>query len=391
MRVLITSTPGTGHLHPIVPLARELVSAGHDVVWATGKASCPKVESYGFRAVPCGLDSDVRSAMVMERGSHVFELPPRERRLAAFPLIFAEISAPAMRDDLVAVFDDVQPQLVVHEFAELAAAPMASARGIPHVTVGFSGAVSDAMVSAAAESVAPVWEREGVTVTAPGFNGDLLLHPFPLLLDTPRADGPSAPMRPLSFDGAAATTRPDWIASFGANRPGVYVTFGTEIAHLAPWAAILGALGDLDLDVIATVGGQVDPAALGATPSNTRVERYVPQSFLLERASVVVSHAGAGTLIGTATAGKVHLAVPISADQWDNADLFSAANAGVTLEPDDRDADTIGRTVERLLADAEMRAAAETVRSAFLGMPHPTTLVPALERLGHVSATAPTT
>ncbi len=285
--------------------------------------------------------------MFVDRIAHGFDLPPRERRAIDFSVIFGEVAAPAMRDDLVNVFEDVKPQLVVHDFAELAAAPMAMARGIASVSVGFSGALSDAVQAAVEERVAPVWEREGLRVATSVFNGDLLLHPFPARLDTPRADGPSAPMRPLSYDGAGSASPPEWI-SFGTNRPGVYVTFGTEMAPRAPWAAILEALADLEVDVLATVGGQIDPASLGPLASNTRVERYVPQSFVLDRSRIVVSHGGAGTLIGAATAGKVQLCIPIAADQWENSDSLSAANAGVVLEPDERDVSTIRRSLRRL-------------------------------------------
>jgi UDP:flavonoid glycosyltransferase YjiC (YdhE family) len=381
MRVLVTSTPGTGHLHPLVPLARELVLAGHEVVWATAASSCAKVESYGFPAVPCGLDGNARLPVFLERAAHFRELPPRQGRAVQFPVLFGEVAAPVMRDDLVEVFDDFRPQLVVHEFAELAAAPMATARGIATVSVGFSGAVSDDLQAALEESVAPVWEREGLSVDAAGINGDLFLHPFPAALDTPREDGPSAPMRPLSFDGAPSAAPPGWISTFGAERPGVYVTFGTEVAGRAPWTAILEALADLDVDVVATVGGRLDPETLGPLAANTRVERYVPQSFILERSKLVISHGGAGTLIGAATTGKVQLGVPIAADQWENADLLAAANAGVVLEPDERDADTIRQSVQALLADVAKHADAELLRAEFAAMPHPAALVASVEQL----------
>ena len=90
------------------------------------------------------------------------------------------------------------------------------------------------------------------------------------------------------------------------------------------------AASELDIDVVATVGGQADASALGAIPGNTRVERYVPQSFLIKRASLVVSHAGAGTIIAAASAGKPHRSISLSADNWDNADFLARHNVGIT-------------------------------------------------------------
>jgi UDP:flavonoid glycosyltransferase YjiC (YdhE family) len=381
MRILVTSTPGIGHIHPIVPLATELRSAGHEVVWATALESCATVERFGFRAIAAGLESPERKARFAARAEHIRLWPLRLRRTIALPLMFGEIAAPAMHDDLKSVFDDVRPQLVVHDLAEFAAAPMAIARGLPQVTFGYSGALSNDLAARVLDSVAPVWARERVRPTLHGLNGDLLLHAFPTSMDAPRQDGPSAPIRPLAVGGPMPESPPDWIGSFGVERPGAYVTFGTETARAAPWAAIIEAIAGLDVDVVATVGGRIDPAETGPLPSNMRVERFVPQRFVLERAAVVVSHAGAGTLIGAAAAGRVQLCLPLVADQWENADLLAAAGAGITLEEDQRSAATIRSQIERLLTDATIRAAAARVETDFAGMPHPRELVEVIAKL----------
>jgi UDP:flavonoid glycosyltransferase YjiC (YdhE family) len=141
------------------------------------------------------------------------------------------------------------------------------------------------------------------------------------------------------------------------------------------------ALDGLDVDVVATVGGQVDPASLGPFGPSIRVEQYVPQGFVLDKAGIVISHGGAGTVIGAATAGKVQLCVPIAADQWDNADALSAASAGIVLEPHERDVDTIRQSVHGLLTDVARHEHAELLRNAFAAMPRPAELVTTIEQL----------
>ena len=42
MRVLCSCLPGFGHFHPMVPLARALVEAGHEVAFATAPRSCER-------------------------------------------------------------------------------------------------------------------------------------------------------------------------------------------------------------------------------------------------------------------------------------------------------------------------------------------------------------
>ena len=95
------------------------------------------------------------------------------------------------------------------------------------------------------------------------------------------------------------------MAALGVERPFVYVTSGTEPPSVTfPWRVLFAALADLAVDAVATIGPQVDPAALGAVPVNVRVERFVPQADLLGRATAVVSHGGAGPLLGTASRGR---------------------------------------------------------------------------------------
>lgn len=125
--------------------------------------------------------------------------------------MFGEIAAPTMRDELAEVIDAFGPQLVLHELAELAAAPMAIARGMPRVTVGLSGALSDEFVRLAMASVSPLWARERVPQTLRGFHGELWLHPFPTSMNTPRNDGPC--LRAVSRSRRAAVFS-------GPERPG---------------------------------------------------------------------------------------------------------------------------------------------------------------------------
>ena len=78
MRFLLTSLPGAGHFHPLVPVARALESAGHDVLVATAPSARASVEGSGLRAVSAGFDrqrdaSDERYACLQ---AELEALPP---------------------------------------------------------------------------------------------------------------------------------------------------------------------------------------------------------------------------------------------------------------------------------------------------------------------------
>ena len=51
MRVLFTCVASYGHFHPLVPFARALAGAGHEVAVATRAAFAPAVAHAGFRHV----------------------------------------------------------------------------------------------------------------------------------------------------------------------------------------------------------------------------------------------------------------------------------------------------------------------------------------------------
>ncbi len=49
MKVLVTTTPGLGHVLPVLPLALELRDRGHDLHWVAGADNAEVVEGDGYR------------------------------------------------------------------------------------------------------------------------------------------------------------------------------------------------------------------------------------------------------------------------------------------------------------------------------------------------------
>jgi len=382
MRILITSTPGAGHIHPLVPVASALRDRGHDVLWATAADGCPRVDRYGFRTIVAGMETHERRAIFRRDGPDLLTLPPRERRLAMMPGLFGRAAAPRMRADLVPIVDDFKPDVVVHDLAEFAGPPVAASRGIAHVTVAFSGMLSERLHELVVESVADVWAAEGLPVPdRAGLYDHLYLHPFPPALGPTPAGGTVRSVRPLNFDGATPSERPDWTAALGSERPAVYVTFGTEASMPKPWRLVLDAVAGAEVDVVATLGDAGDTEALGPIPANVRTEKYVPQTFVLDRVRAVLSHGGAGTLVAAAMHGVPQLCVPLGADQWDNADALTASGAGLTVEPDQRDPATMLAMLGRVLDEPHFATCAQGLGAEFGALPHPADHVAAIEAL----------
>jgi UDP:flavonoid glycosyltransferase YjiC (YdhE family) len=381
VRVLITSTPGRGHLGPLVPVASALRDAGHELRWATAAEACGTVADLGFAVEPAGLDVAHRRAALADRLPQIMALPPRQRRGPLFAGFFAAAAAPAMAADIRPLVESFQPDLVVHETAEMGIVPLAVERGIPHVVVAFSGPLPAQAVPTVTAELSRWWTSLGLDLPPhAGLAGDCYMHPFPagLHADPP---WPFERLQPASAEAGPGVDPPSWLASFGSTRPAVYVTFGTERAAAdAPWPALLEAIGDRPIDALVTTGAHADVGTFGPRPDNVRVERFVPQGLVLRRVAAVVSHAGAGTMLGAASAGVPQVVVPVFADQWDNADAIASAGAAVVCEEDERTAAALGSALDRIVGDARWRDAAASVARELDLMPTAADHVPTLER-----------
>jgi UDP:flavonoid glycosyltransferase YjiC (YdhE family) len=379
LRVLCTSTGGAGHVNALAPIAMAMRDAGHDVRWAVGPDGGEAVASMGFAWSPAGLTTAARRSAALADIPAIMQLPMAERRGPLFSALFAR-AAMAMRPDLGPLLDDVQPDVVIRETAELAAAAMAPARGIPVVTVAFSGALPAAARPPVVEALGPLWAAEGGgDPTWSDLAGDLYIHPFPPSF----GQVPSATaMRMVRPTGRAPDgDPPPWIDALG-DRPAVYVSAGTEPPSATfPWPAVLAALGRLPVDAVVTIGPHVDDATLGPIPSNARVERFVPQAWVLPRVTGVISHGGAGTVLGAAAHGRPQLVVPLFADQWENGLAVVDAGCGAVLEPEHRGDADVDAAVRDLLDDAARRDAAARVAVEIAAMPTSADVVPDIEAL----------
>lgn len=380
MRVLVSTTSGYGHIVPTLPLARALRDAGHHVVWASHEGARASIEGAGFAFRSAGMGIAERSRRLAEVAPELRDLPPRQRRPVVWAALFARLEAPARRDALLTIVETEHPDLIVREPCELASAAIAKHVDTPHMTVGFGGAIPGAALEAAQDSLAELWQSFGLEPRADaGLYEFLYLHPFPPSFgarpsaSTVRDVSPSA-----SSDDEVP---PHWCADLGTDRPLVYVTFGTELGPMAPWRAILDGLKSLAIDAVCTIGREMSIGALGSVPPNVRVEQFVAQNALIKRSAVVVSHGGAGTVLGAAVAGVPQVLIPLAADQFDNADAVLNSGSGLVLESPELTSTRVAESIDRVLNDPGFAAAARAVASEIAVMPRPADRVKDVESL----------
>jgi MGT family glycosyltransferase len=214
-------------------------------------------------------------------------------------------------------------------------------------------------------------------------DGALLATPLfslvPASLDA--TDGlPARPIHRFRYEPPPATARglPTWPDSDG---PLVYASFGTVAAALPPlrgvYRALVDALADQPVRVLLTLGESVDPAFLGPTPANVRVESFWPQQDVMPHADAVIGHGGFGTTMTAVAAGVPQLVVPLFAlDQFVNARALERSGAGAVVDPGLTD---LPEHLSHVLHDDSHRAAARRLADETADLPpvgsSPTALV----------------
>jgi hypothetical protein len=328
IKVLFTFRSGSlGHFLPLLPLAREAKEAGHEVAFASGPDQSERVVEAGFRFFNAGL---TYSQPAQEMRHRYPDWPWGPDFKHVYSLVFAGICGPAMARDLPAVFDSFHPDLVVAEVAEFGGPVAAAAASIPWAALGWGLPVPVDIADAAGKAVAPMWEERGLNpLPYGGLYQYCYLHPCPPSLSP--GDGPAiVRTQPLRSDQRSDPTgAPGWLLKM-PERPTVYVTLGTSVSFAAAHGermvmVMAEGLGGEDLNVIVT-GPGVDQAS--PMPANIAVARFIPLADLLPRCQLVVSHAGAGTMLAALAVGLPQILLPMGADQFRNAAAVVGAGAG---------------------------------------------------------------
>jgi Erythromycin biosynthesis protein CIII-like, C-terminal domain/Erythromycin biosynthesis protein CIII-like, N-terminal domain len=372
VRVLFTTTGHSGHLLPLVPLARACQRAGHDVLVATHAPRADNVERLGLPVHPIEVAPDEAWAPLMSR---LPGLPQSDGDALIIAEGFARIGAGGALPGFLAAVAQWRPELVVHECYEFAGPIAAERHGVRTARVALGlASTEDWVTELAAPAVANLRREAGLAPQ--GEDAAALLSIVPPGLD----DGPAERFRDAAPPAPQALA--DWWAD--AEAPLVYVTLGSVTGSLAAfypglYRSVLDALAPLAVRVLLTIGRDADPAALGPLPANGHAEAWLSQHDVLPHAAAVVSHAGYGTTLGALEHGVGQVLLPLFAgDQWRTARRVAQLGAGVQLgdgerrvfdPPRDAVIAALPDAVLRVLDDARFAEVARRLGEEMAGLP----------------------
>jgi MGT family glycosyltransferase len=376
-----------GRLYPLVPTLLELQNRGHRVAVRCGLDDVEKLRAAGLAAEPL--------AQPIER----FAPDDWQARTPITALIkglgrFGQ-RARYQIPDLQRAIEIERPDILFIDEGAWGAAAAAEASGLPWAYsivspvplrskdappfgLGFAprhdliGRLRDATIARAglfalerliARSMNPLRKQLGLRPVR-GV-GDVYLAADAVLAYTaepfeyPRSDWPAKVhlVGPGLWEPPAE--RPEWLDA--VRRPLVLMTCSTLFQNDRLLAEVAcEAFKDEPFDVVVTTA-DVDASAL-TPPPNVRIERFVPHTPVLEKASCVVCHAGMGITQKALAHGVPVVAVPFGRDQPEVARRVEVAGAGVRLPKGELTAARLRDAVRRAM---ECRPGAARIQAAF--------------------------
>jgi len=113
--------------------------------------------------------------------------------------------------------------------------------------------------------------------------------------------------------------------------PLVYASMGTILnGQVDVFRTIVAAVAkNKNLQLVLSIGDQIDPKRIGPVPNNAIVVKRAPQLELLKRATVCITHAGLNTVLESLAQGVPQLAIPITYDQPGVAARIAHKKTGV--------------------------------------------------------------
>jgi UDP:flavonoid glycosyltransferase YjiC (YdhE family) len=364
MKVLFTCQPASGHLHPLLPLAQTLTTFGHQVAFACAPSFCQEINRHGFQSFSIGrdwLEAEADKVFPELCGMSLEEQPGW-----FLSRIFADKALRFVLPDLITLGKTWQPDVVVRDYWEFGGYLMADYLHIPHATAGLGNFLPLETLKLAIGPQLDVLRRKLGLSTDPELSrlyAYLYLHFAPdSYLPSEMTVAVAHSICPVIFDQGGQETLPMWSANLSA-MPIVYVTLGT-IFNKTPeiFERILDGLKNEQLNLVLTVGRNRDPADLGTMPNNVYIERYIPQTLLLPQCSLVISHGGYNTVMGSLSYGLPQLIIPLSADQPFHAKRCTDLGVALTLAYKDFDGTAIREAVHQLLSNPNYRAKAQRIQ-----------------------------
>ncbi|ADV82704.1 glycosyltransferase [Terriglobus saanensis] len=384
MKIGFVSLPLSGHLHPMTALARKLKFRGHEVVFIGVPDVGPVVRAAGLDFIsyceteyPVGSIAEVYAPISKLHGTEVIRYQGRKLSppftavaLESLPEKLLESGVEALVLDAAHLFMELVPMRLgmpyVHIWNVLhldfsGASPMCFF-GWPHETSAQAMQRNVEGLQFVGEAIQPLVEVAMAHAEKVGLQVDWsvpgsTLSRLAIISQTPKGfDFPEIPWPenfyyagPFHDDQGRASVPFPWEKLTGA--PLIYASLGTLVNGLDYlYKTILAAVERIpNIQVVLSVGKNIDLESLGTIPPNTIVVRSAPQIELLKRAELCITHAGLNTALESLAQGVPMVAIPVGYDQPGVAARIAYHGVGEFIEVEDLTVEGLSGLIETVL------------------------------------------
>ena len=377
-KALFLGLPLHGHINPSLPLVRELVRRGDQVVYYAADPFAAAIEQAGGQCRSYGGTSLEDLDL----------LPTQTDRLA---WLLMRMSARVLEEDLER-FREERPDYLIADSVAPWGQWAAKLLGVPLVTsvstLAFNRSV---MAFGVARGVRPgslrlffsklrhigkAWRLQRrlcrrYCVNGPGVMGSVMGRSGLNIVYTSRHFQPCADTFDDRFQFVGPMTSRTETIPFAWDRVGasdvVYVSLGTLFnTDAAFYRTCFEAFAGQRFQVILSLGTNVSLTSLGAAPSNFVVLAHVPQLAVLQRARAFVTHGGMNSVSEGLFYGVPLVVVPQMGEQAIVGRQVAELGAGLCLAKNEVTATGLRESVRRLLDEERFRRQADVVRQSFM-------------------------
>lgn len=372
LRVLFTAQPASGHLRPLIPIARAAQRRGHDVRVATLDRMASDLADYGLAHLPAGYDWGPDVLSVLSRGffrlSYADAADALSAAAADVTAIYAGSAAQRCAADLLEHARDWRPDLVIREADEFGGYLAAEALGIPHVSVASFGGLTEVT----GPRLAPILDKGRAELALCGDPGGERLYHFMHATFVPRAYAEAEYILPNTrgyqhpLMGSADGRLPDWVTGLDHAKPFVFAAFGTVVYDLPGAhefvAEVISALGSLPVTAVLAIGRGNDIGAFGATPGNVTLVDFADQRLMLEASDLFLTHGGLGSVKDALRLGVPMVGIGPGFDHRHNVDMLRRAGVGTAVDVHEADARAIADACRQVLGDPTYAVRARVIQ-----------------------------
>jgi zeaxanthin glucosyltransferase len=390
MKIGFLSLPLRGHLNPMTALARKLQSRGHEVVFFGVPDIEPVIRAANLDFVPfCedeyppGSISRLWSPVASLRGLEVVRYTTRELSpgllkagLEHLPGKIAENGVDALvldsmfrRIELVPMrlrLPYVQIWNVLHfDFSGSTPLPLYSwpyETGPEAQERNLAGLAIMSKISKGSMPIAQAYaEQNGLKID--WSNPAATVSKLAVITQTPKEFDFPIPHLPTQFhfagpfhdNGGREPVPFPWEKLNG--NPLIYASMGTLVNGLKDvYRTILRAVVQFpQMQMVLSVGTNVDLRDLGPIPSNTIVVPVAPQIQLLKRAALCITHAGLNTALEALAQGVPMVAIPIGYEQPGIAARIAYHGVGEFIEIDELTPQRLSELITKVTANPKYR------------------------------------